>query len=775
MNTLHVYPTSRALRQVSHRYKEEEGLLPTLMRMDIFEERVILLDNLMIVDPLQRILFLRKAATFESFKGLHFDPSVIQFFTKSDAIFKFFEELAAERVGFDDLVQADAYAEFEEHLVVLERLLENYHTLLQKEGLTDKAFIPQSYRINKAFLANYQVIEIHLEGYLSLYELSLLEEISKEISLNIHYTTSVFNLKMQRRFEQSGILLPNNSHLSFSLTQKEILHQEQNTKALDVKVYAVEQRLEQVAVAFAQIEKMVASGVAPEEIVLVLPDETAKVHYMLFDRYNNLNFAMGYDYSRGRVYQSLEMLYRYWQRFEKQERDTIERYGMDLEKIDALGQKQCGVDTFFEALKHLALHQESTHEEVYEAALHFRQILARVKLSLKEWLFLWLKRLSKITMDDVRGGKVTVMGLLETRGVCFEGVVIVDFNEGIVPATTSKDQFLNSSVRAFANLPTKHDREALQKQYYKRLLEQAKQGVILYSSSDNALPSKFLFELGLEKVNSISGQLDLLYTESQALVAQGDPIVEPFVAEDIRWSASRLKTYLECKRKYYYRYVQKIAPKQEETLNEGAFLHRLLEALYEVQTSYLSIKEMDKAIAVLMQQLLPFDDAKTRYQKRLWQQKLQAFIAQQVAHFESGWRVVEREKEFHGTIGGLRFKGRIDRIDQNATETLVLDYKSGSVSEAQKRKNIETLTDLQMSIYAEILKPHYPHLTLGFVKLFDKGEIEEITLLEAKTERLAEVIVALKQTERLVAEKTEVLQRCLHCEFALMCERGVYG
>ena len=51
-------------------------------------------------------------------------------------------------------------------------------------------------------------------------------------------------------------------------------------------------------------------------------------------------------------------------------------------------------------------------------------------------------------MDDVRGGKVTVMGVLETRGVRFEAVVIVDFNEGVVPATSSKDQFLNSQVRA---------------------------------------------------------------------------------------------------------------------------------------------------------------------------------------------------------------------------------------------------------------------------------------------------------------------------------------
>ncbi len=52
------------------------------------------------------------------------------------------------------------------------------------------------------------------------------------------------------------------------------------------------------------------------------------------------------------------------------------------------------------------------------------------------------------------------MGVLETRGVSFRGVVIVDFNEGIVPASSSKDMFLNSAVRAFAGLHTRNDREA---------------------------------------------------------------------------------------------------------------------------------------------------------------------------------------------------------------------------------------------------------------------------------------------------------------------------
>ena len=784
MNELHIYPTSRALRTVSQKHKLSDGFLPTLMRMDEFEQRAILLENKIQVDPLQRILLLRQAASFDAFEDLKLDLSLVRFFTKSDALFKFFEELAGERVGFGTLAEADAYAEFGTHLDILERLLSNYHTLLEAKGLTDKAFIPSSYTLNKGFLSTYENIEIHLEGYLSHFELGLLDDISKQVSLTLHYSTSKFNIKMQERFEVLSIKLPNNKHTSFSLTSKEVLNVEPNDARVEAKVYAVEERQEQIAVVFKEIEQIVQSGISPEEIVLILPDESFKEHFTLFDTHNNLNFAMGYDYSNGRVYKSLEALYRYWQGRELESKKLLERYGFNLEEVDKIvASKKVKTETFFALIDGLGLHdsplvdgekKEKFNERVQEKYLHFIKVLEAEELSFKEWLFLWLKSLSKVTMDDVRGGMVTVMGVLETRGVSFEAVLIVDFNEGVVPATSSKDQFLNSQVRAFANLPTKNDREALQKQYYKRLLEQASQSVILYSTSDNKLPSKFLYELGLEKAEQTQAQFDLLYAQPSQLEEQQDPIVEVFDASTITWSASRLKTFLDCKRKYYYRYIQKLQAKQEEELNEGAFLHSLLDHLHREQDSYHSKEEMQKNIDILLDKLLPYEDAKTNYQKLLWKEKLKGFVESQIAHFKADWKVVEREKEFQADIGGLKFKGRIDRIDQNATNTLVLDYKSGSTKEAQKTKNLETLNDLQMSIYQQMLSTKYQNINLAFAKIFENGDIEEITALEEKNERLSEVIVELKQTKSFVAEKCEDLQKCKWCEFTLMCGRGEY-
>ncbi len=781
MNQLHIYPTSRALRAVSSQHKEQDGFLPALMRMDEFEHRAILIENKTQIDPLQRILFLREAATFKVFKDLKLNLDLVRFFTKSDALFKFFEELAGEQVDFSVLTQVDAYAEFETHLSILERLLENYKKLLDLKGFTDKVFIPTTYKLNEGFLQSYESIEIHLEGYLSHFELELLEKVAQQTQLTLYYTTSKFNMKMQERFASIGIILPNHSHVSFSMTEKKVISAVNNDVNINARVFSVEEKEEQIALAFAQIEQMSNDGIAPEEIVLILPDESFKEHFTLFDTHNNLNFAMGYDYSKGRIYKSLEALYGYWQNFDADSKYLLERYGFNLEEVEKLDPaKRCNVEVFFLLIDGLKLLDtplvdgEKQGERVKEKYLHFLKIFDMQELSQKEWLFLWLKALSQITIDDVRGGFVTVMGVLETRGVSFEGVVIVDFNEGIVPATSSKDQFLNSSVRAFANLPTKNDREALQKQYYKRLLEQAKEVVILYSTSDNKLPSKFLYELGLNDAVQTQAQFNLLYDQPSQFITEEDPRVDDFDAHAIVWSASRLKTYLECKRKYYYRYIKKIQAKKEEELNEGAFLHLLLEHLYREKDSYASKEEMQKNIDILLDKLLPFNDAKIAYQKLLWKEKLKGFIASQIEHFKADWKVVEREKEFQGDIGGLRFKGRIDRIDQSATDTLVLDYKSGQTKEANKTKNLEKLTDFQMSIYHQMLKSKYRNINLAFLKIFENGEVEEITVLEEKNELLFEHIIELKQTKCFVAKKCEDLQKCKYCEFTLMCERGEY-
>ena len=771
--TLHIYPTSRAIRQARLKEREHDGLLPTLMRIDDFERRAIVLPELTMIDPMQRRLLLQKASHFASFDTLKINRDLVRFFTKSDAIFGFFEELSHENVSFSDLVEGDAYVEFAEHIEVLETLLESYQRLLLEQGFIDRVFVPMQYTLNQGFVESYDRFELHLEGYLSYFELSLIEKIANLKPFIVHMQTSKFNQKMQDRFLEMGVELPSNSMLSFDLKSKEICSQECVEMKINAEVFAVEERLAQIPLIISSVQKMVEEGISPDDIVVILPDEKLKEHLRLYDKVGNFNFAMGFDYDKTKAYKRFEAIDSYWSSFSDESRFLLKKYAIEMDILQEIKPKEeVDIKQFFALMEPFDL--DLKRRVIEERYHYFNLIFKKERRSVALWLFLWLKELKSITLDDVRGGKVTVMGALETRGVLFQGVVVVDFNDGVVPSIPPKDTFLNSSLRKFANLPTKNDREALQKQIYKRLLESATKSVIIYALSSNKIPTGYLYELGLSQGELVEVDLSLMYNEKSLIVESKEPIIEDFDATDIVWSATRLKTFLSCRRKYYYTYVKKLKPKDDEEINEGQFLHKLLQELFREKPFFSSVDEMKSSIDRLLDRLLEENSPKISYSKLLWKEKMTKFIENQVYHFKAGWRVTEREKQIVGEIGGVQFKGIVDRVDQTDTHTLILDYKSGSIKEANRTRNLETLTDFQMSIYSEILKSTYQNMELAFIEIFGNELMSPITNLEEKTKLLLEHIEEIKAMKSVTAYRCEEMSRCQYCDYTLLCERGKY-
>ncbi len=750
-----------------------------MMRMDEFEQRCVVIDSRSMIDPLQRVLLLREAADFEEFGAFGIDRALVKFLSNSESFFRFFEELAVEHRDLSDLAEADAYAEFGKHLDVLSKLRSRYRDLLDDRGLYDRMFIPQMYSFNDGFVSQYDQIEIHIEGLLSRYEMELLGKVAGTTKLLLHYAATPFSAKMIENFSQLGIMLKRDHDYTIDMSERKMVAQTSIHSSIDARVISVQEHFEQIPAALSSIEEMVSSGIGPDRIALVLPDESFKEAFRLYDKLNNLNFAMGFDYANGKNYKILDTLAVYLRSRDTDALDKLARYGIDMEALEqgALAQNtRIGEGTFFAAFEKLSLGENDPLRQarVEEAKEEFARVFDAERLIPAEWLHLWLSKLSDIRIDDLRGGRITVMGVLETRGVSFDGVVIVDFNEGIVPASSAKDQFLNTQVRSFASLPTKADRESLQKHYYQRLLSQAQKATIIYSSGDNKLPSKFLYELGLESTQTRSTQLDLLYDQPSRIVEERDPIVSSFDPAEQTWSASRLNTWIGCRRKYYYKYIKGIESKPNTEINEGSFLHQLLDHLYRETDHYDSLDTMRRQLHKLMDTLLPEGSSRVEYYKILWKRKLEPFIEHEIAHFRSGWRVTHREEEYKNEIGSLRFKGRIDRIDIRDGEAMVIDYKSGKLSEANRSKNLENVTDFQMNIYRHLFGDKYPDAIYAFQKILDGGELEEAKALDEKEEYLAKHIEELSQTHEFIATKTDKLARCKYCEYALMCGRGEY-
>ena len=114
----------------------------------------------------------------------------------------------------------------------------------------------------------------------------------------------------------------------------------------------------------------------------------------------------------------------------------------------------------FETLIRKILNLPKIYDAVLEAKikepLYLIEILLRKlrgeSLSLSNLIDLFLLELGGLKLDDVSGGKVTAMGLLESRGLQFDGVIIIDFNDDLVPKRVENEMFLNAALRARAGL-----------------------------------------------------------------------------------------------------------------------------------------------------------------------------------------------------------------------------------------------------------------------------------------------------------------------------------
>ncbi len=169
--------------------------------------------------------------------------------------------MSHETVTFNDLTAGDSYSEFERDIEIVERLFNSYREYLHRYNLTDRAFIPDEYRLNRGYIKRFDRIELHLEGYLTRFEFELIDEVSKSVEFIIHMETSQFNIKLQDRFREFGIELPEDSTLSLNFTTREVLTSQKVSMEINAKTFGVEERVSQVILMFKSISEMVSKGV----------------------------------------------------------------------------------------------------------------------------------------------------------------------------------------------------------------------------------------------------------------------------------------------------------------------------------------------------------------------------------------------------------------------------------------------------------------------------------------------------------------------------------
>ena len=200
---------------------------------------------------------------------------------------------------------------------------------------------------------------------------------------------------------------------------------------------------------------------------------------------------------------------------------------------------------------------------------------------------------------------VQIMGVLETRNIDFDNVLLLSCNEGNMPKGLNDSSFIPYSIRKAHGLTTIDNKVAIYSYYFHRLLQRAGDITIAYNNStDNGHTgemSRFMLQLLVESGQKIDHYS--LTAKNQPTPLMPKPIEKDETAlskleEMSRLSPSAINTYIRCKLAFYYQYIAHIKEPDSdpETIDNrmfGNIFHRAAYLIYKDITDHSPV--IDKA------------------------------------------------------------------------------------------------------------------------------------------------------------------------------------
>jgi len=311
-----------------------------------------------------------------------------------------------------------------------------------------------------------------------------------------------------------------------------------------------------------------------------------------------------------------------------------------------------------------------------------------------------------------------VLGLLETRLLSFDRVIVIDVNEDIIPAHEEVNPLLPEPLKGILGLKGREREEAIVRYHFERLISSAKEAHLFWQESTmpgsgglegKKVRSRFiegllwqeekrrgtLLESAVVKAPlKISGR-SLLREEGLSKKGRDHRQVKGFLSE---WSnryglsASFLNTYLLCPLKFYYRYLLGLKPaiavtEDVDSAALGEIIHQTLEAYFAPYRKRLYRKAADNDSERLISIFQERFTGSAIYrclppEKRFFLEYVAAYRLQgYLLQMPEATFIEALEEEYRLLLslghGEFTFYGKVDRIDKRGGHWIILDYKTG--------------------------------------------------------------------------------------------------
>lgn len=410
--------------------------------------------------------------------------------------------------------------------------------------------------------------------------------------------------------------------------------------------------------------------------------------------------------------------------------------------------------------------------------------------------------LAEVSFEGEPLNGLQIMGVLESRVLDFETVIITSMNEGKFPAGKSQNSFIPYDVKRELGLPTFKEKDAIYTYHFYHLLQRAKNIYLLYNTESEGLDagekSRFITQLEVEKqpnhtltheiYNAVlpdTAYSPMVIPKSEMVMARLKEIAEK------GFSPSALTSYIRNPIQFYFQKILRISEVEEVEENIalntlGTIIHETLKVLYDPFIGkFISEKDIENCIKkidyeVLIQFKVVYKEGEIKKGRNLLafevaKRNVFNFLKVELESIKNGdaIKILELEKTFERMVQhpSLPFpvliKGNVDRIEERNGIIRIIDYKTGKVEKSSVTlKSWKGLTGdikndkiIQVLAYAYMYEENangkpieagiisFKNLKSGFLPFNFKEEKESVAIIdnEIQFNYLEQIILLLNE------------------------------
>ena len=437
-----------------------------------------------------------------------------------------------------------------------------------------------------------------------------------------------------------------------------------------------------------------------------------------------------------------------------------------------------------------------------------------------------------------------IMGVLETRNLDFRNLIMLSLNEGQLPKAGGESSFIPYNLRKAFGMTTIEHKNAVYAYYFYRLIQRAENITLLYNTSSDGLnrgeESRFMLQLLVEGPHEITreyleaGQspqntLEIQIEKTPEILRRLYRAYDTAQPESVILSPSALNTYLDCRLRFYYRYVAGLKTPDEVSAEIDSALFGTIFHL-SAQLAYTDLTANGKMIQREDLERLLRDEIKLQgYVDQAFKQELFKVAPEEKPEYNgvqlinskvivsylkqllrndlqyTPFEMVAMEKKVSEKITiqtalgplTLRLGGTIDRMDAKEGTLRIVDYKTGGSPKIPA--NIEQLFTpsetrpnyiLQTFLYAAIMSRKQPLMVApallyihraaseSYSPVIEMGEprkpkipVNNFAFFEDEFRERLQALLEEIFDEKEPFTQTEDIKKCAYCDFKAICKR----